>query len=217
MAWVLLRRWLMQLSRPTLLFALATPLLQLTGCLGGYADPSREFAEPVPDGPAHPVTIHQPQTLGVVDTELTDVHGTPIGVACATCHGSAAKPGLVESEGNPEEFHGTLEVVHGNQPCAACHDPNDRSLLRLADGSTLEMTDAMQLCAQCHGPQHRDYQAGSHGGMTGHWDLRQGPRERNHCIDCHDAHAPAFQGGQPVARAVDRSRSPTPAHAEGSH
>ena len=76
--------------------------------------------------------------------------------------------------------------------------------MRLADGRVLEFVDSMQLCAQCHGPQHRDWQRGSHGGMTGHWDLARGPRERNHCVVCHDPHAPQLQQVSPAPPPRDR-------------
>jgi hypothetical protein len=178
-------------------------LLLLAGCDRGFADPSRELAAPIEAAPLHPVTIHQPTTLGVVDTSILDVNGTPVGVACETCHGPAADPIVVPGD-NPEDFHASVTVTHGEQPCFACHDREDRSRLKLADGKTLAMAEAMDLCAQCHGPQLRDYRAGSHGGMTGYWDLRQGPRERNHCIDCHSAHQPACQGGMPVPAPNDR-------------
>ena len=59
-------------------------------------------------------------------------------------------------------------------------------------------------CAQCHGPQYRDYRHGAHGGMRGHWDLSRGPRERNHCVACHDPHAPAFGQFEPVPGPRDR-------------
>lgn len=186
-------------------------LLFAAACGGGYADPSREFA-PAPTGERHGTRIHTPETLGVVDTEQVDVHGTPIGVACETCHGDPDAPAgaaMVAARGNPDGFHGSLELEHGALSCAACHDDTERSRLHLADGTSLPMAAAMDLCAQCHGPQTRDYRHGSHGGMTGHWDLRAGPRERNHCLDCHDAHQPAFVGGLPVAPAVDRSRTPS--------
>jgi formate-dependent nitrite reductase cytochrome c552 subunit len=64
--------------------------------------------------------------------------------------------------------------------------------------------EAMRLCAQCHGPQYRDYKRGSHGGMTGHWDLSRGERTRNNCVDCHDPHAPAYPGTTPVLPPRDR-------------
>jgi hypothetical protein len=176
----------------------------LAGCSQGFADPSREFAEPLAAGPDHPVTIHQPPTLGLVDTDRTDIHGTPIGVACATCHAAGEDAEAIATDlGNPEGMHGSVDVKHGDLPCASCHDAQ-RDLLHLADGTQLAMTAAMELCAQCHGTQRRDYDAGAHGGMTGYWDLQAGPRTRNHCLDCHDAHAPAFQGGAAVHPPKDR-------------
>jgi formate-dependent nitrite reductase cytochrome c552 subunit len=178
-------------------------LLLLIACDRGFSDPQREFGEPVSWDVRHPVTIHTPETLGVVDTPMLDVNGTPIGVACQTCHGPDADPIVVDLD-NPEDFHGAITLEHGALSCSACHDEADRSLLHLADGTTLAMAEAMSLCAQCHGPQYRDYEAGSHGGMSGYWDLRQGPRTRNSCMDCHAVHQPAYQGGMPVHPPADR-------------
>jgi hypothetical protein len=62
----------------------------------------------------------------------------------------------------------------------------------------------MALCAQCHGTQKRDYDHGAHGGMRGYWDLKRGPRERNHCVSCHDPHAPKFGTFMPVHPPKDR-------------
>ncbi len=176
--------------------------LLLTSCDRGFSDPGREFASAVSADSLHPVTIHQPETLGVADSELVDVNGIAIGVACQTCHGPDDDP-IVADLGNPEDFHGEVTVAHGELSCAACHD-GDRSRLHLADGASLEMAEALTLCAQCHGPQTRDYRAGSHGGMSGYWDLRRGARTRNHCLDCHGAHEPAYQGGMPVHFPADR-------------
>lgn len=191
------------LRRPAL--SLLLPLALLAGCGGGFTDPGRALGPPV-EGPADGrVVIHRPPTLGVVDTPLRDVHGAPVGVACDTCHGPDADGAvLAEARGNPEGMHGSVELVHGPLTCASCHDPDDQRRLRLADGSRLEMAEAMVLCAQCHGPQHRDYQNGSHGGMTGAWDLRRGDRTRNHCLDCHGAHAPAWPTLEPVFPPQDR-------------
>ena len=96
-----------------------------------------------------------------------------------------------------------LELRHGELSCASCHD-EDRRYLHLADGERLEFDETMRLCAQCHGVQHRDYQRGSHGGMSGHWDLRQGPRLRNHCVDCHAAHDPSIKPVTAAPRTSDR-------------
>lgn len=95
-------------------------------------------------------------------------------------------------------------LSHGELTCAACHDATDRAALHLADGRTIALLDAMTLCAQCHGPQKRDYDHGAHGGMRGHWDLARGPRERNHCVACHEPHAPAFGRFSPAPGPRDR-------------
>lgn len=182
------------------------------GCSDGFADPSREFASDVPGRDPYPTVIELPSTLGVVDTTVTDVHGTPIGVDCATCHGPDPEQSWAATPGEP--FHtkvGTTEPGtearvldrHGRLPCNSCHD-TDRTRLHKADGSLLEFGESIELCAQCHGPQYRDYVHGSHGGMNGYWDLRQGPRTRNHCVVCHAAHTPAYEPVMPVHPPRDR-------------
>lgn len=178
-------------------------LLVLLGCQSGFADPSRELGEPVLETERFPTEVHAPTTLGVVDTPLTDVHGTPIGVSCVTCHGPEASTAWASRPG--EAFHTGVELHHGAITCASCHDPDDRTRLRLADGTGLDLADTMTLCAQCHGPQFRDYTHGSHGGMAGYWDTRRGPRTRNHCVDCHAPHAPAYAPVIPAAPANDRT------------
>lgn len=180
-----------------------TVFLLLGACAGGFSDPGRAFGEPTdPDAPLHPETIHVPTTLGVVDTPRADVNGTPIGVACATCH--APDGAQIGDTGAPEAFHTKVDVLHGDLACASCHDPVDRARLRLADGSTIPLADALALCSQCHGPQARDYRHGAHGGMSGYWDRRRGPRERNSCVDCHAPHAPAYERVLPVHPPMDR-------------
>lgn len=177
-------------------------VLLLFGCTQGFADPTRELGEAVPANARHSTTVNQPSTLGVVDTPVKDVHGTSVGVACVTCHGPDATTAWAALPG--EAFHTGVNLKHGSIACASCHDPVDRTKLRLADGTSLEFADAMSLCAQCHGPQFRDYSHGSHGGMTGYWDTRRGPRERNHCVDCHAPHTPQYAKVMPVFPPADR-------------
>ena len=185
-----------------------TPLLFLAAasmaCGVQFSDPSREFSEhPAPTGPDHAVAIHQPTTLGVADTHLVDANGTPIGVSCATCHASTEGPSMADSV-TDGPLHQDVELRHGELTCDYCHDPDDRSKLRLADGSQIDFHDTMRLCGQCHGVQLRDYRNGSHGGMQGYWDLKQGPRHRNHCVDCHAPHTPAYEPMLPVHPPRDR-------------
>jgi hypothetical protein len=178
--------------------------LLVVACGGEDFPDDRAWGPEVAEGPRHAVTVHLPTTLGVVDTSRTDVLGRPIGVACTTCHGPNATEGFAGAAGAPETFHQGVELRHGELPCAACHDGQDRSKLHLADGTLLDMGDVRQLCGQCHGSQHRDWQRGIHGGMSGYWDLRRGPRVRNVCIDCHAAHQPRPGQVMPVLPPRDR-------------
>ncbi len=172
----------------------ALALFLVTGCPAEFADPERVYAAPLDsDAPVREDQVHIPKTLGVIDTPRVDVNGTPLGVTCDTCHGDNPTEDWVPEPGGPEEFHGTIEVEHGDLECNACHLEEDSTLLHLADGTHVFLEDTIVLCAQCHGPQYRDFLAGSHGGMAGYWDTRRGVRTRNHCVDCHAPHEPAVE------------------------
>jgi len=161
---------------------------------------------PAPTAPVRDV-VHAPSSLEGLPSGHTDVHGREIPIACATCHGMDALESPVPRPGDtPGGPHAARLAGHGDRPCTACHDPDDASRLRLADGTSLPMTEAMELCAQCHGAQHRAFVHGAHGGMRGHWDAARGPRLRNHCVDCHDPHRPAFPAVQPMPPPRDRFR-----------
>jgi len=147
----------------------------------------------------HPVHIRTPKGPPAVDSGLRDQAGNAITVSCQHCH--ATRPPNRESRATVDldQFHQGLRLNHGRQACVACHNPLDGyASLHLADGKAVDFAEVMSVCAQCHGPQYRDYQHGSHGGMNGYWDLSQGPRKRNNCIDCHDPHAPQFPKVQPA-------------------
>ncbi len=155
----------------------------------------------------HPVVIRKPPVPQGVPTATLDPHGKPVSLQCSACHRVRAANATTAQSTDLDEFHQGLKFAHGQLTCISCHDANDNySSLRLADGRSLPFTDSMRLCAQCHGTQFRDYQHGSHGGMTGHWDLTRGGRERNHCLHCHDAHAPKYPTFTPVAAPRDRFR-----------
>jgi hypothetical protein len=106
---------------------------------------------------------------------------------------------------------------HGELNCNSCHAKSDRDLLRLADGSKIPFQETMQLCGQCHGPQMRDYRHGAHGGMNGYWDLSRGPRQRNHCVNCHDPHSPAYPKVEPAPPPRDRFLNSEQSHGNSSH
>jgi len=149
-------------------------------------------AASAPPRTRHPVAIRQPVDQPRIDTGKLDSKGQPITVSCGSCHATSTPRTDTRSAAELDEFHQGLRYQHGTLTCLSCHDAANYDQLRLADGRGLPFPEAMTLCAQCHGPQFRDYTHGSHGGMTGYWDLSRGPRQRNHCVDCHDPHAPQF-------------------------
>ena len=141
----------------------------------------------VPRG-AYTVTINQPAKLTSVEAGQRDALGRIRRVPCATCHTILDRDAgsLASAAGDLRDFHRGLRFSHGSVSCASCHvrGPRVSEELRLADGTTVPMTEVMQLCAQCHGPQYRDYRHGSHGGMTGYWDLRREAWGRLSAVGC---------------------------------
>lgn len=148
--------------------------------------------------PLHPVTIRKPALMPMVDSGKLDHNGRPVMVRCNNCHDTQKTNMLTEDASTLKDFHQHMSFRHNSLKCVSCHNPDDHESLRLADSTTVPFSNVMQLCAQCHGPQYRDYKNGSHGGMTGYWDLSRGGRQRNNCIDCHDPHHPAYPKVMPV-------------------
>lgn len=146
----------------------------------------------------HPITIVGATPAPGIPTGDFDRQGNPILANCTTCHATRTANSVTRDGTQLNDFHQGLTTAHGELACVSCHNPDDYSQLRLASGEGIEFADSLRLCAQCHGPQFRDYENGAHGGMTGHWDLAVGPRVRNHCLACHDAHAPKYQQVMPV-------------------
>ena len=152
----------------------------------------------------YPVHIRTPEGPLLCDSGKKDALGNPIRVRCMTCHDLQEPDRSVKSSAALKTFHKGLVYKHGNLSCLSCHNASNYDTFRLADGTALDRRHVLKLCAQCHGTQVRDYQHGAHGGMTGYWDLTKGPRQRNHCLDCHDPHAPAYPKVRPVFRPKDR-------------
>lgn len=150
------------------------------------------------------VTIRSPSGPPRIDTGLTDLDGNSVSVACSTCHATREPNVNNKSASDLDDFHDELKVSHGTVSCLSCHNADDYDALKLADATRVDFTDVMTLCAQCHGRQMDAYEHGAHGGMTGHWDLTRGPRQRNNCIDCHHPHAPQFPRMLPTFKPRDR-------------
>lgn len=170
---------------------------------------------PAPSASAYPVTTNQPPRLVSVGTGESDARGEELRVPCVTCHSMRDKATVPESTAELKEFHVGMTFAHGGLSCASCHRGGQPPTLGLADGRAVPTSEAMQLCAQCHGPQFRGYLRSAHGGGRGHWDLSRGPREKNHCVDCHDPHVPKFQPSTPVL--PPRDRGVTQQTKEASH
>lgn len=164
--------------------------------------PSGQGAVALKAATRYPVHIEGASSTPTVMTDAFTHRGEPVEVACATCH-TTRRPEATKAQGDLDVFHQGLVVEHGDLSCLSCHNDENYDTLKLADGSAVGFENAMQLCAQCHGPQYRDYQHGSHGGMNGYWDLSRGPRTRNACTVCHDAHAPVYPQLMPVFPPTD--------------
>lgn len=163
--------------------------------------------------------VHSPPKLTSIETGKSDGLGRPIRVACVTCHGTRDAGAFPQSASDLREFHQGLVVQHGNLQCGSCHveRAGGEPRLHLASGVELSTADTMRLCAQCHGPKFQSYEHGAHGGMTGYWDLSRGDRSRNHCVDCHDPHAPKFAPSRPVLPPRDRFLPAPSKSAEARH
>ncbi len=192
-----------RLPAPCLLALLALGLCSLSSCDGKNLRPP-EVASNLPALPREtpfPITISPPPPAPRVLIE------TPTGeaaVRCGTCHRGRPSNRETRASSDLDEFHFGLVYTHGEQTCISCHEPGGYDRLRLADGTGIEFSEVMQLCRQCHGTTASDYDAGAHGGFTGHWDLQSGPRQRNHCVHCHDPHSPTFPLMKPTFRPKDR-------------
>lgn len=150
------------------------------------------------------VTIRKPAGPPRVATNLKDLHGEAVTVACSTCH-STRSPNLQnKTPQSLDEFHSGMKFSHGTVSCLSCHNAADYDSLQLADGHRVEFTDVMTLCGQCHGPQMKDFEHGVHGGLNGYWDLSRGPQQKNNCVDCHNPHTPQFPKMQPTFKPKDR-------------
>ena len=116
----------------------------------------------------------------------------------------------------PMNEHKEIRLEHGNNRyCLNCHHPTNRNAFVDYDGSEIAQADVVQLCAKCHGTIYRDWKAGVHGRVNGHWDMAQGLKTKLRCIQCHDPHRPMFQPMQPMASPSYPSRAANPplAHA----
>ena len=79
--------------------------------------------------------------------------------------------------------------------CLDCHNPDNRDVLRLANGDLISFEESYFLCGQCHGTIFRDWKAGIHGKRTGEWN---GKKQYRLCVHCHNPHSPKFKPIKPL-------------------
>jgi len=79
--------------------------------------------------------------------------------------------------------------------CLDCHNPDNRDVLRLANGDMVSFEESYYLCGQCHGTIFRDWKAGIHGKRTGEWN---GKKQYRLCVQCHNPHSPKFKPIKPM-------------------
>ena len=174
-----------------------------SGCQQESIHPTKEVIRTV--AVRHPVIITEPKSPSKIMTGMLDERGKPIELTCLSCHAIKPANGFATIGTPLQDFHQSLVGRHAQLTCISCHDPDSGyDSLRLADGRKIPFTQSMRLCAQCHGTQYRDYQNGAHGGMAGYWDLSRGSRVRQHCMVCHDPHAPKYPSVKPAPGPNDR-------------
>ena len=143
-----------------------------------------------------------------MNTDARDIQGRPVRVRCSTCHWFLTPKKENAMARSLKGFHTKVKVEHGNLTCRSCHAVTAKASgtrgamesFRLTSGQRIPYAQVMELCGQCHSRQRKDYAHGVHGGMTGHWDLDRGPRQRNHCLHCHNPHRPSLSQVMPAPR-----------------
>lgn len=162
--------------------------------LDGLREPSwpddRRFSREETSSRLNREEVRMPEVELAMATGETGPDGQPLVQTCAECHDDR-RPNPHARSISSKGFHAGMDYHHGAQSCLTCHDMKNYDKLHTVAGRPLSMSNSLKLCSQCHVFQHRDFVDGVHGGMSGHWDLTRGGRQRQTCIDCHDPHHPA--------------------------
>ena len=124
---------------------------------------------------------------------------------CYACH-EKNKPPPIRYDANhkiliPKE-HSNIEMGHGshdrNNLCYNCHNEANLVTLQVRDGRELKFDNSPALCGSCHGPTYRDWDAGAHGRISGHWNPKTGQAKKLACVNCHNPHSPHIPTREPA-------------------
>jgi hypothetical protein len=115
---------------------------------------------------------------------------------CSECHADMdVDPERRELEDMHEEISEIFNHASDQRWCLDCHNPDNRDVLRLANGDLVAFEESYNLCGQCHGTIFRDWKAGIHGKRTGEWN---GKKQYRLCVHCHNPHSPRFKPVNPL-------------------
>ena len=115
---------------------------------------------------------------------------------CSDCHGDMdVNPERRELEDEHVEISEIFNHASDQRWCLDCHNPDNRDVLRLANGDLVSFEESYNLCGQCHGTIFRDWKAGIHGKRTGEWN---GKKLYRLCVHCHNPHTPKFKQITPL-------------------
>lgn len=125
---------------------------------------------------------------------------------CYVCHEKSSPPVLkFDDQHNvviPEEHAESIKMGHGshnrNNLCYNCHNETNLLTFSIRDGKELKFAESSSLCGSCHGPNYRDWEAGVHGRINGHWNRQLGEFSRLDCVNCHNPHSPRIPSRQPA-------------------
>jgi hypothetical protein len=115
---------------------------------------------------------------------------------CSDCHSDMdVNPKRRELEDEHVEISEMFNHASDQRWCLDCHNPDNRDVLRLANGDLVSFEESYNLCGQCHGTIFRDWKAGIHGKRTGEWN---GKKQYRLCVQCHNPHSPKFKPIKPL-------------------
>ena len=115
---------------------------------------------------------------------------------CSDCHEDMdVNPERRMLEDEHVEISESFNHASEQRWCLDCHNPDNRDVLRLANGDLVSFEESYNLCGQCHGTIFRDWKAGIHGKRTGEWN---GKKQYRLCVHCHNPHNPKFKPLKPM-------------------
>jgi hypothetical protein len=135
----------------------------------------------------------RPPALGTAAAEQ-EIHVPPPPFSegifpCSDCHDPDIPVNAQRRELTMAHQEIVLRHDEEHRWCLDCHSAENRDQLHLAGGERIDFTESFRLCGQCHGDKYRDWRAGVHGRRSGDWN---GTKTYLLCVNCHNAHSPAF-------------------------